>query len=233
MNSIRPGRTRQHRQFGYRLDKDDGTGPRSDILRETASGRQNLGMESDVARTSTFVATTLEPAIGRDWSVRAGQLDWSVEFTLEHIAAALSKYTLYLASRSREFVAVRIASWPNASQRERLDAIPSVGHALANVAAVTPPDVRAFHANGLLDAGGYAALGCLEALVHGSDVALGLGIDFDPPDDLVRPVVARLLPWLEPTWGTLLGHTRRQNADDSWAILTTPLAEWDGTIPGT
>ncbi len=188
-------------------------------------------MEPDVARATEFVASALEPAIGRDWSVRAGQLEWSVEFTLEHIAAAVSKYTLYLASRSTESIALRIASRPDATQRERLDAIPSVGRALANVARTTPPHVRAFHANGLFDAEGYVALGCLEALVHGYDVASGLGLGFDPSDDIVRPVVARLLPWLEPTWDSLIGHTRRENSDDSWAILTRPLAEWDGTIP--
>src|SRR5687767_11106348 len=94
------------------------------------------------------------PSIGRDWSVLAGQLEWNVEYTIEHIAATLSKYTLYLASRSKEFIAVRIASRVGASQRERLDAIPSLGRALANVASMTSPDVRVFHASGMLDGRG-------------------------------------------------------------------------------
>lgn len=99
-------------------------------------------MQPDVARTTDFVATALEPAIGRDWSVRAGQLEWDVEFTIEHIASALSKYTLYLASRSKEVIPMRISSRPDISQRERLDAIPALGRALANVASTTPLDVR-------------------------------------------------------------------------------------------
>lgn len=188
-------------------------------------------MQPDVAGTTAFVATALEPAVGREWSVRAGQLEWSVEYTLEHIAGALSKYTLYLASRSSEFIAVRVASWPEASQRERIDAISSLGRSLGHVADATPPDVRAFHASGLFDREGYVALGCLEALIHGWDVAVGLELDFGPPNELVRPVVARLMPWLEPTWEALISNTRLENKDDSWRILSTPIAEWDGTIP--
>ena len=190
-------------------------------------------MNPDVVRTTEFVATALESSIGRDWSVRAGQLEWNVDFTIEHIAAALSKYTLYLASRSREFIAVRIANWVDASQQERLDAIPRLGQALANVASMTPPDVRAFHASGMFDADGYVALGCLEALLHGHDVASGLDLSFEPPADIVRPVVARLMPWIESTWDALLRYARIENDDDSWRILTSPIAEWDGTVPSS
>lgn len=185
----------------------------------------------NVARTTDFVANALEPTIGRDWSVPAGQLEWNVEFTIEHIAAALSKYTLYLASRSTESIAVRIASRADASQRERIDAIPRLGHALANVASMTPPDVRVFHASGMVDFEGYVAMGCLETLVHGYDVASGLDVPFDPPAEMVRPVVARFIPWIEPTWDAVVRYTRLENHDDSWTALSIPLAEWDGTIP--
>lgn len=190
-------------------------------------------MRPDAAQTTRLVTQALEPAVGRDWSVRAGRLDWTVEFTVEHIASALSKYTLYLASRSTEPIALRIESWPDSSQRERIDAIASVGRALRGVAAQTPPDARAFHANGLFDADGYEAFGCLECLVHGHDIAEGLGLDFAPPAEITQPVIARLVPWIEPTWESLLKHTGRIGAsnNDEWTILTQPLNEWDGTIP--
>jgi hypothetical protein len=98
---------------------------------------------------------------------------------------------------------------------------------------MTPPEVRAFHASGMFDAEGYVALGCLEALLHGHDVVSGLDLSFDPPSEIVRPVVARLMPWLESTWDALLRYTRIENDDDSWRVLTLPLAEWDGTIPSS
>ena len=91
--------------------------------------------------------------------------------------------------------------------------------------------MRAFHASGLFDAEGYVALGCLETLLHGWDVASGLGLPFDPADDIVQPVAARLVPWLPSTWTALLAHARLDSKDDSWRILTTPLNEWDGRIP--
>lgn len=190
-------------------------------------------MRPDVVQTSALVATALEPAIGRDWSVNAGSLEWSVEFTIEHISAALSKYTLYLASRSTESIAVRIVSRRDATQQERLDAIPRLAQGLANVAATTPTGVRVFHASGLTDADGYVAMGCVEVLLHGYDIASGLEIPFDPGDEIVQPVVARLAPWLEATWESLLRYTRIENQDDSWVLLKKPLGEWDGTIPGS
>jgi hypothetical protein len=187
----------------------------------------------DVGRTSAFVVEALTPGLGRDWSVPAGTLEWSVEFTLEHIASALSKYTLYLASRSTRIMATRVEIWKDASQQERLNVVAIAGRALANVVAASPTKARAYHASGMLDPDGYAALGCLETLVHGDDIAVGLDLPFNPPDDLVRPVVARHLPWLsaDRPWETLLEHTRAPGTNDAWTIQREPLAEWDGQIP--
>lgn len=37
-------------------------------------------------------------------------------------------------------------------------------------------------------------MGCVEALVHGYDIAQGLGLGLDPPRHLCRRVLARLFP---------------------------------------
>jgi hypothetical protein len=79
-------------------------------------------------------------------------------------------------------------------------------------------------------------------LVHGYDCATGLGLPFEPPDELVGAVIGRLCPWLsggaEPAWRELLWHTGRiellgrpAHDDDEWRLVTGPLDEWDGTIP--
>lgn len=195
----------------------------------------------DVVRAAQYVVGALRPGFGRDWSVRAGRLDWDVDFTVTHIASALAKYTLYLASRSTRFLAIRPDRWPDASMSEQLDAIAGAARALANVAETSPPGARAFHANGMFDAEGYVSLGCVETLVHGHDAASGLGLPFDPPDDLCRAVVARSFPWLVdagPAWETILWQTGRleiagrpSNTDDTWTLLAEPLDEWDGTVP--
>ena len=195
----------------------------------------------DIVDAAEYVRGALDPAIGMDWSVPAGRLEWDCDFTITHMAAACTKYTVYLASRSTRFIAVRVDRWPNATQTERLDAIVGVAHALANVAAATPPDSRAYHATGMFDADGYVAMACSEVLVHGHDIATGLGLPIDPPDDLCGAMVGRLAPWLaggESAWPAFLWHAgridlpgRESHDDDTWTLLRGPLSEWDGEIP--
>jgi hypothetical protein len=86
------------------------------------------------------------------------------------------------------------------------------------------------------DAQCYVAMDCLDLLVHGHDVASGLGIPYEPPDDLCCVVSARLLPWLDISggaWQAMLRYTGRIGppGDDSWTVLKVPLAEWDGRVP--
>lgn len=195
---------------------------------------------ADVVDAADFVVRALTPAVGRDWSVRAGRLEWDVDHTLAHATGAVAKYALYLASRSSRFIAVAIDPWPDATQQERLDAIGGVARAFANVAGSVPPGTRAYHSSGMVDAEGYSAQACVEMLVHGHDVAEGLGLTYDPPVEICEAVVARVFPWLAdagPAWQTMLWHTGRidiagrPSSDDAWRAVAIPLSEWDGTIP--
>ncbi|MFC7650006.1 hypothetical protein ACFQX6_63985 [Streptosporangium lutulentum] len=54
---------------------------------------------------------------------------------------------------------------------------------LAAMVRTTPARVRAYHPTGMADPEGFAAMGCVEALLHGQDIAQGLGLPFDPPRD--------------------------------------------------
>jgi hypothetical protein len=196
---------------------------------------------ADIVRAAEYVRGALDPAIGMDWSVPAGRLEWDCDFTITHMTGACVKYTVYLASRATRFIAFRIDKWRDTTQTEQLDAIVGVAHALANVASGTPAGSRAYHNNGMFDAEGYVAMACSEMLVHGHDVATGLGLHFEPPDDLCGAMVGRLTPWLagdEPAWRTFLWHTgrldlpgREPHDDDTWTLLKGPLSEWDGEIP--
>lgn len=109
----------------------------------------------------------------------------------------------------------------------------------AAVIRAAPPDTRVFHPAGMADAEGSVAMGCDEILVHCNDIALGLGVRFDPPPDLCRRVVVRLFPWAP--WNsrrgrafsgrtadvTADGHDR---LDPNWWWHPAPLSEWDGTV---
>ncbi|MFF5172815.1 hypothetical protein ACFY3U_09300 [Micromonospora sp. NPDC000089] len=83
------------------------------------------------------------------------------------------------------------------------------------------PDVRVWHPTGRADPAGFAAMGCAEALLHGDDIARGLGVALDPPRAVCARVLARLFPraarrgvdpWAALRWSTgraeLPGHPR-------------------------
>ena len=193
----------------------------------------------DLEAAADVAVSALEPAIGKDWSVRARGLEWSVEFTVAHMAAGTAKAALYLASRSTRFIAVTMGRWPGASQAEQLAAISGAAKALANVARMSPEGARGFHTSGMLDAEGHLTKGCIEMFAHAYDVTGAWGLPFTPPDELCQRLVARAFPWVSdggPAWEAFLSQTGRLDApgfpsDDTWVAALIPRAEWDGEIP--
>ena len=98
----------------------------------------------DVVAAAATAQAALRPVIGRDWSVRAGTLDWDVEQTITHMIGATAKYTLYLASRCEHFIGLSVTRWPDATDEEVIDSLVPVATGLAAVVAVTPTGVRAY-----------------------------------------------------------------------------------------
>jgi hypothetical protein len=79
-------------------------------------------------------------------------------------------------------------------------------------------------------------MGCVETLLHGEDIAQGLGLSIDPPREVCARVLARLFPeaahdltnldpWAALLWSTgrieLPGHPRLEQ----WRWHGSPLAE--------
>jgi hypothetical protein len=149
---------------------------------------------ADVIAAASTAEAALRPAIDRDWSVRAGPLEWNVEQTITHMIAATAKYTLYLASRSERFIGLSISRWPDATNEEVIDSLVPVATGLANVALVSPPGVRAYHVTGPSTAAGYVGRACVELLAHTSDALAGLGVAFAPPAGLCQRVLAQQYP---------------------------------------
>ena len=69
----------------------------------------NLITPQHVLEAGEIVADSLAVHVARDWLVRAGPLEWDVERTVTHMVTAPAKYTLYVASQSEEFIALRIS----------------------------------------------------------------------------------------------------------------------------
>lgn len=190
----------------------------------------------DLDAALSHAVTTLRAATGGDWSARAGALDWDCWHTAEHVGDCLLSYAAQLVARpERRYVRFTSAADKDASPAEVLEFAETAGHILAAVVRTTPPEVRADHPSGRADAAGFAAMGCVEVLLHGEDIARGLGLSLYPPRELCARVLARLFPdvvdglagvdpWAALRWATgrieLPGRPRRER----W--------QWHGAPPG-
>jgi hypothetical protein len=173
-----------------------------------------------VEAAAAAVIAALEPGIDADWSVKAGDLDWTVDRTIAHMTGAPAKYAFYLSSRSTRYVAVRV--WPvaDATRRERLEAIEGCAAALAGVADAAPEDAFGFHVTGMRNAEQFLAMACYELLVHTYDVTCGLGLPYEPPEELCRLVIEHCYPGRaeqRSVWPDLLWLSgRRHPAATGW-----------------
>jgi hypothetical protein len=131
-----------------------------------------------------------------------------------------AKYAFYLSSRSTRYVAVTVLPAVDATRQERLEAIGGCAAALAGVAAAAPPDAFGFHISGMRNAPQFLAMACEELLVHGYDVACGLGLPYEPPEELCRLVIEQFHPGQDdqrPVWPLLLWlNGRRHPAVAGW-----------------
>ena len=139
---------------------------------------------SDVVDAAAICRRVLAPVTDRDWSVRAGDLDWDVRATLIHACDAVGWYAAHLAVQARHRLRVDLRVHDDATNAEVLDVLEATAATLALVARAAPPDARAYHSAGMADVIGFVAMGCDEVLVHGWDACRGLGLGLVAPPDL-------------------------------------------------
>ncbi|MCH7713428.1 MAG: DinB family protein [Chloroflexi bacterium] len=194
----------------------------------------------EVRAAAAACKKALSDLVDRDWSVRAGGLDWSCRQTLEHIPNTQIFYASQLATAAKDRLPLARGGQDKLTVAELLLTIEVNASVLEHVIRAAPESTRAFHPAGMADASGFAAMGCDEILIHTADIAAGLGIDFNPPEDLCGRVLARLFPWA-PTdvghWDSLRWANGRISLpgsgpqDENWRWHCAPLSEWDGQIP--
>ncbi|GAA3343738.1 hypothetical protein GCM10020358_44140 [Amorphoplanes nipponensis] len=182
---------------------------------------------ADVRQAVRLAADTLTAAVTRDWRVPAGDLDWDCWETVEHIADDLFAYAGQLGPRRPSVEgpvpfgwdyrrpggpALTIYAVPADGRAGLIQVLESCGALLAAMVEVTPADVRAHHVYGASDPEGFAAMGVVETLVHMRDVAAGLELPWEPPEELCVRVLHRLFPGAPATgdrWPALLWATGR------------------------
>jgi uncharacterized protein (TIGR03083 family) len=191
---------------------------------------------ADLDTALSSVVSTLRPGTGKDWSVPAGRLEWDCWHTAQHLGDALMSYAAQIVIQPGDrFVCFAVNAYPTATPEQVLECADAGGRMLAATVRTATPQVRAFHPMGRSDPAGFAGMGCVELLVHGEDIALGLGLSLEPPRELCERVLARLFP----------AAARDLAGTDPWAALRwctgrielpgrPRLAEWrwSGAPPG-
>ena len=196
-------------------------------------GPENVRAAAAVCREA------LSDLVDLDWSVPAGELDWSCRQTLEHIPNTQLYYASHLALAAKERLPRALGGEDQLTVAELLLLVEVNGAILEHVIRAAPASTRAFHTAGMADPSGFAAMGCDEILIHTADIAASFEVDFQPPEDLCGRVLARLFPWA-PTdvghWDSLRWANGRialpgsGPQDENWRWHCAPLSEWDGRI---
>ncbi|MCK2239161.1 MULTISPECIES: maleylpyruvate isomerase N-terminal domain-containing protein [unclassified Crossiella] len=175
----------------------------------------------DLDTVTAHVAAILAPATGQDWSAVPGTGDWTARHTAEHLGDCLLSYAAQLVARPTDhYVRFEAFADKDATSAELLEFAVTGSRLLSAAVRTAPPETRAYHPTGLADPAGFAGMGCVEMLVHGHDLAAGLGLALDPPRAVCARVLTRMFPHttaqltgLDP-WRVLLWATGRAGLPD-------------------
>ena len=203
----------------------------------------------DVSLSVNLLRSAFADVPDSAWRAPAGSLRWSCWETLEHLIDDLFAYAIQVAASDPprndivpfDYRAVRAGGpanilflQPNAGTAGLLQALEVCGVFLATAVRDAPPDRRAHHGFGLSDSEGFAAMGVVETLVHGEDLARGLERPWKPPAELCERSLRRLFPAAPPEtepWPTLLWATGRgslpghPDQGDDWRWDARPASE--------
>lgn len=99
----------------------------------------------DVRLAARLCRETLFPLADRDWSIPAGELEWSARQTLEHAARTQLFYAVHLATRAADHLLVPSSCDADTSITNLLSILESRAAILAEVVKAAAPDARGFH----------------------------------------------------------------------------------------
>jgi hypothetical protein len=171
----------------------------------------------DFKLLSGIAITTWQSGLDRDWSVRAGTLDWSCRATAEHTLDAVFAPALNLASRRQHAYAHfdLLRALPDTTIADLVGGLRAVTNMLSAVIVTAEPGTRAVIRHRpviqVAEPRDFAPRGASELIFHTYDISVGLGVAFEPPRDLC----GRLLPHIRG-WEA---HEAVPRTDNSWSDL--------------
>jgi hypothetical protein len=145
----------------------------------------------------------------RDWSRRAGTLDWTCTQTADHAVDTVLAPALFLASRKQDsYPGFEPLTMGRAPTPEALvEGLNTATRVLVGVVATAPPETRAIiwrrpvaETRGPED---FPPRAGLELILHAHDVCVGLGVPFTPPESAVEHLCRHVASW--PFWSNYPG----------------------------
>lgn len=175
-----------------------------------------MGMQAVWATVIADLVGELDALLGvvpeSEWQSPAASVGWTCWQTAEHIAGDFAHYGAQIIGRPRDhYVKFSFDTSRAATPDELREVVRVAGGILAAAVRTASPDCLAWHPHGYFTPAGFAAMGAAEGLVHGRDIAAGLGMPWSPEPRLCEQVLSTVFP----------GAERREGA----AALTTLLVE--------
>ncbi|WP_197717408.1 hypothetical protein [Glycomyces terrestris] len=203
-----------------------------------------------VIEAVAITAVALGEGAEEAWSNQAGPMEASCWDALAHLHNGLFSYALRLSAPVPWMPGTPTILWerpgdlPLPIHFDRtegpaagIEVLTMMGGLVAVTVDARGPAERAWHIWGVADPEGFAAMGVVETLAHAFDLTQGLGVDFEAPEDLVAPALARLFPEAPldtDPWRTLLWATGRGELEGfarrgpDWSWHAAPLEETAG-----
>jgi hypothetical protein len=135
----------------------------------------------------------LLPTVDLDWESKTPDLEWTQAQTAIHTMRACLEYSYQVVGKRIDtYQPVLFEKKPHAKPVEYLSMIQTAAKVLQKVVSVASLDDRAWHAYGISDPIGFAAMGVIEVSVHTYDLAKGFGIDFIPNNSAAEFAINRV-----------------------------------------
>ncbi len=176
----------------------------------------------DLDALTRIVAEAWRSGEDRDWSARAGTLEWSCTKTADHAVDAVLAPAFFLASRKRDDYPTGEPFTIGHDPRPvaLVEGVETAARILSAVVIAAEPDVRAIiWRRPQVELGrpeDFVARGALELILHAHDVCTGLGVAFEPPPDLCDRLRDHTRSW--PAWSSP-GWKQLTMAGDPWVDL--------------
>jgi hypothetical protein len=149
------------------------------------------------------------------WQSPAASVGWTCWRTADHIAGDFAHYAAQVIGQPRDhYVKFSFDTSRATTPDELREVVRVAGGILAAAVLTASPNCLAWHPHGYFTPAGFAAIGAAEGLVHGHDIAAGLGIAWSPRPQLCEQVLSTVFPDAERRTGataltTLLIQTGR------------------------